>query len=171
MTELAELLGMRSTGGVFKTLNRLVDIGLLKRVGSRYAPSDAFFGLPLVGPVRAGLPQPADAGQAPELLSVETFLVDRPDQTIYCRVKGDSMVGAGLLDGDIVVVEREAQAKVGDIVVAVVDNEITIKYLRGSFEQQMWWLEPANPGYEAIRPQGSLELLGVVVGSFRRIRR
>ena len=45
------------------------------------------FALPLVGPVRAGLPQPADAGQAPEALSVETFLLDHPDKTIYCQIK------------------------------------------------------------------------------------
>ena len=85
--------------------------------------ADAFFALPLVGPVRAGLPQPADAGQAPEALSVETFLVDHPDKTIYCQVKGDSMRDAGLLDGNIVVVDRSAQAKAGEIVVAVVVAE------------------------------------------------
>ena len=65
IAELTTVLRMASTNGVHKTLGRLVDEGLLDRVGSRYAPTEAFFALPLVGPARAGLPQPADAGQAP----------------------------------------------------------------------------------------------------------
>ncbi len=176
IAELTAVLGMRSTGGVHKTMNRLVDEGLLDRVGSRYAPTDAFFALPLVGPARAGVPQPADAGHAPEALSVENFLVDNPDQTVYCRVKGDSMIDAGLLDGDIVVVDRSAAAKAGDIVVAVVDSEITVKRLRNAGARAKdavanWLLEPANAAYEMICPQRSLEILGVVTGSFRRFRR
>ena len=176
IAELTAVLGMKSTGGVHKTMNRLVDEGLLDRVGSRYAPTDAFFALPLVGPARAGVPQPADAGHAPEALSVENFLVDNPDHTVYCRVKGDSMIDAGLLDGDIVVVDRSAAAKAGDIVVAVVDSEITVKRLRNAGARAKdavanWLLEPANAAYEMIRPQRSLEILGVVTGSFRRFRR
>lgn len=188
IAELTTVLGMASTNGVHKTLTRLVGEGFLDRVGTRYAPSDAFFALPLVGPARAGLPQPADAGQAPEALSVEAFLVDRPDQTVYCRVKGDSMRDAGLLDGDIVVVDRSAKAGAGDIVVAVVDDEITVKRLRQAKVSRVkacdatakpiipsgsikWLLEPANPDFEVIHPQRSLEILGVVTGSFRRFRR
>jgi SOS-response transcriptional repressor LexA len=188
IAELTSVLGMASTNGVHKTLARLVEEGFLDRVGTRYAPSDAFFALPLVGPARAGLPQPSDAGQAPEVLSVEAFLVDRPDQTVYCRVKGDSMRDAGLLDGDIVVVDQSASAADGDIVVAVVDDEITVKRLRQaevshvkaisttvkpitSSESITWFLEPANPAYEVIHPRLSLEILGVVTGSFRRFRR
>lgn len=171
IAELTGVLGMKSTGGVHKTLGLLVDEGLLERVGGRYAPSESFFALPLVGPVRAGVPQAADAGQAPEALSVEIFLVEHPDQTIYCRVKGDSMRDAGLLDGDIAVVDRSAQARAGDIVVAVVDSEITVKRLRANGSPNTWRLEPANAAYPVIEPQGSLELLGVVTGSFRRFAR
>lgn len=177
IAELATVLGMASTGGVHKTLGKLVDAGFLERVGSRYAPTDTFFALPLVGPARAGLPQPADAGQAIEALNVETFLVDRPDQTVYCRVKGDSMRDAGILDGDIAVVDRSLAAKADDMVVAVVDDEITVKWLRGGLKAvspgapSAWFLEPANPAYEPIHPRRSLEILGVVTGSIRRFRR
>ena len=168
---LTTVLGMKSTGGVHKTLGRLVGEGMLERVGSRYAPTEVFFALPLVGPARAGLPQPADAGQSPEAMSVESYLIDHPDQTVYCRVKGDSMRDAGLLDGDIAVVDQSTPAKAGDIVVAVVDGEITVKHLRANGSPDTWILEPANPAYAVIHPQGSLEMLGVVVGSFRRFRR
>jgi SOS-response transcriptional repressor LexA len=171
MAELTKVLGMRSTGGVFKTLNRLVDAGYLERVGTRYAPTDAFFALPLVGRVRAGLPQPVEPSPATDVLSVQDFLIDRPDQTVYCRVRGDSMRDAGLLDGDYVVVDRAARPKPGDIVVAVVDQEVTVKRLRSAGGSNAWLLEPANADYQVIKPIASLELLGVVVGSFRRFIR
>jgi len=177
IAELTTVLGMASTNGVHKTLGRLVEEGMLDRVGTRYAPTDAFFALPLVGPARAGLPQPAEACQAPEALSVESFLVDRPDQTVYCRIKGDSMRDAGLLDGDMAVVDRSTTAKADDMVVAVVDGEITVKWLRAGGKAQVagsppsWILAPDNPAYAVIRPKGSLEILGVVTGSFRRFKR
>lgn len=171
MEELTAVLGVKSKGGVHKTLGRLVEEGLLERVGTRYAPTEAFFALPLVGPARAGVPQPADAGQATELLSVENFLIDHPDQTVYCRVKGDSMMDAGLLDGDIVVVDQSTQAKAGDIVVAVVDHEVKVKRLRANGSRDTWILEAASAAFKPIHPKGSLEILGVVTGSFRRFRR
>lgn len=170
MAKLTEVLGLTSTGGVFKVLGRLVDAGYLERVSGRLAPTKKFFALPLVGTVRAGLPQPADQGEEHELMSVEDYLVDHPERTSYCRVKGDSMRDAGLLDGDFVAVEANSPTKPGDIVVAVVDNEITVKYLRTN-KAGAWLLEPANPAYDVITPIGSLEVLGVVIGSFRRFDR
>lgn len=170
MAKLTAVLGLASTGGVFKVLGRLVDAGYLERVGGRMAPTKKFFGLPLLGTVRAGLPQPADQDEGFEVMSIEDYLVDHPERTSFCRVKGDSMRDAGLLNGDMVVVEANSPTKPGDIVVAVVDNEITVKYLRAS-KAGAWRLEPANPAYDVIVPIGSLEVLGVVVGSFRRFDR
>ena len=170
MAKLADLLGMASTGGVFKALGRLVEAGYLERVDGRVAPTKKFFALPITGTVRAGLPQPADQTEEPELMSIEDYLVDHPERTSYCRVKGDSMRDAGLLDGDMVVVEANSPTRTGDIVVAVVDNEITVKYLRVD-KMGEWRLEPANPDYDVIIPTKSLEVLGVVVGSFRRFDR
>jgi repressor LexA len=105
-------------------------------------------------------------------MSIEDYLVDHPERTSFCRVKGDSMRDAGLLDGDMVVVEANSPTKPGDIVVAVVDNEITVKYLRID-KAGAWSLHPANSTvfYDVIVPTGSLEVLGVVVGSFRRFDR
>jgi len=170
MAKLADVLGLASSGGVFKVLGRLVDAGYLERADGRIAPTKKFFALPLLGTVRAGLPQPADQDEGYELVSVEDFLVQHPERTSFCRVKGDSMRDAGLLDGDMVVVEANSPTKSGDIVVAVVDNEITVKYLR-AHKPTGWRLEPANVAYDVIYPGSSLEVLGVVVGSFRRFDR
>jgi SOS regulatory protein LexA len=169
MAKLTEVLGLTSTGGVFKALGRLVDAGYLERVaGGRIAPTNKFFSLPLLDTVRAGLPQPADHDEGFELVNIDDYLVDHPERTSFCRIKGDSMRDAGLLDGDMVVVKANSPTKPGDIVVAVVDNQITVKYLRTD-RSKRWRLEPANPAHDAIRPTGPLEVLGVVVGSFRRI--
>lgn len=170
MAKLADVLGLASSGGVFKALGRLVDAGYLERADGRIAPTNKFFGLPMLGTVRAGLPQPADQDQGHELLDIEDYLVQRPERTSLCRVKGDSMRDAGLLDGDIVVVEANSPTKSGDIVVAVVDNQVTVKYLRTD-RSKGWRLEPANPTYDVIYASASLEVLGVVVGSFRRFDR
>lgn len=170
MAKLTEVFGMASTGGVFKALGRLVDAGYLERANGRIAPTKKFFALPMLGTVRAGLPQPADQDQEFELMNLDDYLVDHPERTSFCRVKGDSMRDAGMLHGDIVVVEANSPTKPGDIVVAVVDNEVTVKYLRTD-EAGAWVLEPANPAYDVIVPQGSLEVLGVVTGLVRRFDR
>lgn len=122
MAKLADVLGMASSGGVFKASGRLVDQGYLDRVDGRMAPTKKFFALPIMGTVRAGLPQEAGQDAGEELVGVEDFLVHHPERTVFCRAKGDSMRDTGILDKDMLVVERNTSTKDGDIVVAVVDN-------------------------------------------------
>lgn len=169
MAKLCEVVGLTSTSSVFALVGRLVEAGYLERVEGRIAPTRKFFARPVVAALRAGAPQPR-AEEEVELLTIDDFLIDDPNRTVLSRVRGDSMTGAGLLDGDLVVVERNAPTKAGDIVVAVVDSEITVKTLRVT-RAGKFFLEPANPAYQPIHPKGSLEILGVVVGSFRKMRR
>ncbi len=168
MAKLADVLGLSSSGGVFKVVGRLVDAGFLERVDGRIAPSRDFFALPVLGKVRAGLPQMEDQSAGLESLGVEDYLIRHPERTVFCRVRGDSMKDAGMLDGDMVVVERNRPTKSGDIVVALVDNELTVKYLYPLKGSGGWVLKPANPDYPDILAHQSLEVLGVVVGLFRR---
>ena len=170
MAKLAEVMGLASSGGVFKALGRLVDAGYLERVDGRMAPTKKFFALPVLGNVRAGLPQAEDQSAGQELIGVEDYLVTHPERTVYCRAKGDSMKDAGILDNDMLVVERNTPTKAGDIVVAVVDNEMTVKFLYPAYDIG-WVLKPANPDYPDIKAKASLEVLGVVVGVFRRFDR
>lgn len=169
MAKLAATLGLSSSGSVFAVVGRLSEAGYLERVDGRVAPTRKFFSYPVVGRVRAGLPQLASQ-ETFEALNIEDVLVRDPNRTSFCHVRGDSMRDAGLLDGDVVVVEANALPKSGDIVVAVVDGQTTVKYLRMD-ASGAWLLEPANPAYSAIKPNDSLEILGVVVGSFRSYRR
>ncbi len=166
MARLADVLGLASSGGVFKVIGRLVEAGFLERVDGRIAPTRDFFALPVLGKVRAGLPQEEDQTAGLEMVGVEDYLIRHPDRTVFCKVRGDSMRDAGMLDGDMVVVERNRPTKAGDIVVALVDNELTVKYLYP--HKGGWMLRPANPDYQDIFAQQSLEVVGVVVGLFRR---
>ncbi|MDY0331802.1 MAG: S24 family peptidase [Thiomonas sp.] len=118
--------------------------------------------------VQAGDPAPdAESGGTTTLL--DELLVDTPSRTLLITVRGDSMNGANIFEGDVVVVERQTTASPGEIVVAAVDGELTVKRLKR--DAQGWLLHPENPSYADIRPKGGLELVGVVTGLARRFRR
>lgn len=169
MGKLTEVVGLSSTSSVFALVGRLTEAGYLERTEGRIAPSRKFFGRPLLGRVRAGLPEPASQEQ-PDVLTIDDYLIDDPNRTALVKVRGDSMKDAGLVNGDLVVVETNTATKPGDIVVAVIDGEMTVKTLRLDRKGQ-FFLEAANAAYQPIRPNGSLEIVGVVIGSFRRFRR
>lgn len=169
MSRLCDVVGLSSSSSVFALVGRLTDSGYLERVDGRVAPSRKFFARPLLGSVRAGLPQPADQSP-PEVLTLDDYLIDEPNRTSLHRVRGDSMRDAGILDGDLVALEHNAPAGPGDIVVAVSDGDLTVKTLRRDADGN-FFLEAAHPDYEPIRPKASLEILGVVVSVARRLRR
>jgi len=125
MASLCDVVGMSSTASVFGLVGRLTDAGFLTRVGGRIAPGRRFFARPLLGSVRAGLPQPADQAE-PEVLTLDDYLIDELQRTSLHKVRGDSMHDAGIVDGDLVAVEHNAPSAPGDIVVAVVDGDITV---------------------------------------------
>jgi SOS regulatory protein LexA len=170
MAKLCEVVGLSSTASVFDLVSRLKDAGFVERVEGRIAPAKKFFGRPLVGQVRAGLPQPAPEDDDFELLTIDDYLVPDPNRAFLARVRGESMRDAALLDGDLVVVQKNCPTKVGDIVVAVIDGQVTVKYLRQQGDGRLY-LQAANADFADILPGGELEILGVVVGQFRSYRR
>lgn len=166
---LCEVLGLASRSAVSKVLNRLRSAGFLARTPDTiWVPTARFFERPLAAfRVPAGAPDAVgDAGV--EAFGVDAYLIPKPSHTTLVPVKGDSMIDAGIFSGDIVVVEQRVAAQAGDIVVAIVDNEFTIKTL--GMERGKYLLRPANPAYPVIRPSGQLELFGVVVGLIRKYR-
>jgi len=167
--KLAALLGMSSTASAFEAVGRLEDAGFLARKDGRVAPGRRFFTYPVLGTVRAGLPQPA-SDDAFEFLSVEELLIREPNRTAMCHVRGDSMRDAGLLDGDVVIVETNSIVEPGDIVVACVDGQLTVKHLRRD-SAGAYFLEAANPEFAPIHPRSSLDIVGLVTGSFRTMKR
>ena len=112
-------------------------------------------------PVSCGFPSPAEQYiESP--LDLNDLLVKRPAATYFVRAAGDSMLGAGIRPGDILVADRSLTPLDGSIVIACVDNEFTVKILR--HDDAGFRLEPANRKYKAIRLDGDRELriFGVV---------
>lgn len=122
--------------------------------------------------VSAGLPSPAEE-HVERRLDPNDFLIDHQDATFFVTIQGQSMIDVGLLPGDKAVVDRSRQASIGDIVLAVLDGEFTIKTLSRTKEGNVRLL-PANStgAYSPIQitEEMSFEVWGVVTGSFRRFR-
>ena len=129
--------------------------------GPESAPADS--NPPLMeSPVAAGFPSPAE--QYAEMpLDLNELLVRNPPATYFVRASGDSMIGAGIRSGDILVVDRSLDAADGSIVIANVDGEFTVKFFRSGPDGSVR-LEPANPRYRAITFREGMEfrLFGVV---------
>ena len=115
--------------------------------------------------MRSPVPISAE-GDVQEQITIDRFLIQQPAKTVLIRVKGDSMVEVGIHDGDLAVVERKTEAVPGDIVVAVVDDQFTLKTL--ARDKDGYHLVSANPKYLVIRPNGKLEIFGVLVGLVRK---
>jgi repressor LexA len=168
--EIARAFGFRSLGTVQNYLVRLEREGMLAREwnarrGLRVArPQTGGFELPLAGTVAAG--KPIEAIETPDTIEVPPSMVG-PGENFVLRVKGDSMVGDGILDGDFVVVRKQASADSGQTVVALIDGEATVKRLqrKGSRIE----LHPANPAMAPIvvEEEESFRIEGVVVGVIR----
>jgi repressor LexA len=167
--EAARLCGLPAVSTVAGVIARLKEQGFLQASDTgRLRPGKRFFERSLANTVQAGLPASAEE-VLPEGVLIDEYLVDHPSRTVLLTVKGESMTQAGLLPTDIVIVKRGAPARPGDIVVAIVDGEFTVKYLAldGSGE---FYLKPGNPSFPDIRPREGLEVFGVVIGQFRRYR-
>jgi repressor LexA len=172
--EIGKAVGLHSSSTVHAHLANLEKIGLLRRdptkpraielLVDKAKKAMAPAGLPLVGQVAAGQPILAEENiedylEVPDVIGGETG-------DYILRVKGDSMIGAGILEDDFVVVRPAQVADDGEIVVAMIDDEATVK----SFykEQDRVRLEPANKAYKPIR-SAEVQLLGRVVGVFRKV--
>ncbi len=135
-----------------------------------FAPASAEMALPLyTSKVAAGMPSPAD-DHVEKRLNPSDYLIENDGTTFFVRVKGDSMIDAGIFEDDVLVIDRSPVAQIGDIVLALLDGEFTVKTLGKS--KQGARLIPANKNYPVIdiREDQSFEVWGVVTGSMRKFR-
>ena len=119
--------------------------------------------------VSAGFPSPAD-DHVEQRLNPSDYLVENDTTTFFVRVKGDSMIEAGIFDNDVLVIDRSRTRQTGDIVLAMLDGEFTVKILEQSKKGVN--LIPANRNYSAIeiKKEQCLEIWGVVTGSMRKFK-
>ena len=124
--------------------------------------------LPLfLAKISAGFPSPAD-DYIDKKLDLNEFLIKHPAATFFVKVEGDSMVEAGIHPGDLILVQKNIEPKNGDIVVAQVDEEWTLKYFQKRGRKV--YLKAANEKYPTILPQQELVVSGVVVADVRKYR-
>lgn len=124
----------------------------------QYAPS-----------IKAGFPSPADDYQH-DTLDFNRDFIQHPEATFFGRVDGDSMIDAGICDGDLAIIDRSLEPSDGDVVVAYVNEEFTIKYLDLSHKEEGFIeLRPANKNFKPIYidADDDFEVWGVVIWTIR----
>ena len=174
LDELCRTMGLKSRGSLHKHVGELIRAGLVEPMDRRHRGvrlragaglGEAEGALPLLGTIAAG--RPIEALEVPETLEVPEALRGRGDCFVL-RVKGDSMIDAGILDGDWVIVESRISARNGELVVALIDGEeVTLKRIDQA--PGRCTLLPANPACEPMEfsPE-RVRIQGVVVAQMRR---
>jgi SOS-response transcriptional repressor LexA len=164
---IGRLVGLSSKGSVAEMVGRLKEARFLDSAPDRrLRPGPRFHERTVAEYIRAG--SPSTGGDTPvEAFDIDTHLIRDQQNTSLVRVKGDSMIDAGIHDGDIVVVERRSNALSGQLVVASIEGEFTLKRLM--FERGRPVLRAENPAYADVRPR-DLQVFGVVVGLLRSYR-
>jgi SOS regulatory protein LexA len=167
--EMLDLLGVRSKSVVYFWINKLINAGLLERDHmGRLTLTKQSFAIPMVGSVQAGFPSPEEEVFS-DAISMDEYLITKPEDSFLLQVSGDSMIGAGIMEGDLVIIEKGRNPKTGDIVIAEVDGDWTMKYFQQQGKQIV--LVAANPKYPDIKPSSELRLGGVVTAVIRKYHR
>lgn len=164
--EMKNLFGVASKNTVAYRVNRLLESGFLIKNGNKLSLAQTG-SVMVLGTVQAGFPTVADEEVETEVLSLDEFLIDRKSSTYMLEVSGESMIDAGILDGDLVLVERGKSPRRGDIVLALVDHEYTLKYL--DEEKGKPVLVPANKKFKKIYPH-TLKIEAVLKAVIRKYR-
>lgn len=172
--DIADRFGIASKHGVVRHLEALIRKGHIEKSGTtarsirildkRYQPASEVASLPLIGHVSAGYPVLAEEN-IEDYISVPRRLIRTEGRYFTLRVRGDSMVNAGIMDSDLVIVISANTAQPGQIVVAVIGDEVTVKRLIVRGKEK--FLKAENPAYPDIHPQSEWHIQGKVVGLIR----
>lgn len=165
-SEIMALTGYKSKNAVHHFVEWLIDEGVVgKDKNGRLLPRKLYGDLRFVGLVQAGFPSPAEDELA-DTMSLDDYLIENREATYLMRATGESMIDAGIVDGDMLLVERTDKVKPGEIVIALVDGERTLKYLRQ--RSGKYYLEPANKKFKPIVPENDLIIEAVVKAVIRK---
>jgi SOS regulatory protein LexA len=172
-TEIMKLLGFKSKNAVAKVIDKLIGEGVLDKDSSGHLIPNKMIGeLPLLGLVEAGFPTVAEEIDL-DMINIDDYLISNKDSSYMLEVKGESMIDAGIHEGDMVIAEKinaegksTKQVRDGDIVIALVDGGWTMKYYRNRLGKI--FLEPANKDFKPIYPENQLEIAAIVKGVIRK---
>jgi repressor LexA len=164
--ELMKIFGYKTKSAVAYTVNKLIKEGVIEKdKKGKLIPRRLYGDVPILGLIEAGFPSPAEE-ELVDTMSLDEFLIGNKEATFMLKVKGDSMINAGIMEGDMVLVERGKAPKPGHIVIAVVDGEYTMKYYRKDGDTV--YLEAANENYKPIYPNAELRVEAIVQAVIRK---
>jgi repressor LexA len=170
--EICEAVNLKSTSTVHGHLEQLEKRGLIRRDSTKPRamevlenPLSKGRSVPLVGRVTAGIPILAEEN-IEDYIVLPQDLVGAEDELFALRVRGESMIRAGILNGDYIIVRKQSHADNGDIVVAMIEDEATVK--RIFFERDGVRLQPENPYYDPIYSR-KVTVVGKVTALFRKL--
>jgi repressor LexA len=167
-TEIMKITALKSKNGVHKIVQKLIARGILfKDRSGKIVPTRLFRAVPVLGTVEAGFPSPAEE-ELIDTMTLDEYLIRNKEATYLLKASGDSMIGAGILPGDMVLVERGREPKDGDIVIAEVDQKWTMKYFRK--RGRKIYLEAANKKYPLIFPVEELKIAAIVQAVIRKYK-
>ena len=167
--EICYIFKFSSKNASFYLVNKLLAAGVIAKDDKGRLTPDGLFKIPQFGLVHAGYPVVADTVHDTSL-DLYQYLLDLPGQIFSLVVKGDSMIEAGITDGDIVIIEKDRKPIEGDIIIACLNNDWTLKsFFKDKLTKEVL-LVPANGKYEVIRARGTDDLLigGVVISVIRK---
>jgi len=165
--ELANLYDYQSKESAYKLAKRFQDAGYIRKdAQGKLVPTDKLTGIQVLDDVTAGFPSSLAEEEPVDAMSLDEFLVENREATYVLKADNDSMINAGIQDGDLVLAERTDTANVGDIIIADVDGGFTMKYLRKDNDQ--YYLRAANDNYEDVYPESGLKVAGIVKGVVRK---
>ncbi len=165
-SELMEVFNYKSKNSVFKLVKKLKDINFIKQdKKGRLIPKNLFTNLKVLGQIKAGFPSLAEE-ELIDTMSLDDFLIKNHEATYLLKVDGDSMKEAGILPGDMVLVDRSISPADGDIVIASVDGNWTLKYLKKKGKEI--YLKSANEKYPDIYASEEIEVAAVVKAIIRK---
>ena len=167
-SEIMTLVGFKSKNAASRLVTKLIDEGVLEKdKQGRILPKNIFGTIRQLGVVEAGFPTDTEEDEG-EMMTLDEWLIEKPESTYLLSVKGDSMIDAQIQEGDMVLVERTQNYRPGDIVIAELDGGWTMKYLRkqGNF----FYLEAANKKYKPMFPETDLKISAVVRAVIRKYK-
>ncbi|MEK9179643.1 MAG: S24 family peptidase [Patescibacteria group bacterium] len=164
--ELQTLWHVKSKNAVFQAMQLLVSEGyVVKDYMGKFSPTNKLTALTLYGNIPAGFPLPTPHDTA-ETMSLDSYLIEKPNATFLLKVSGDSLKDVGIMTGDLAIIEKTERANVGQIILACIDNEWTLKILEK--QNGRYILMAANSAYPPFIPKTDLKIYGILKGVIRK---
>ena len=165
-TEMMKLFQFKSKNAVARLVEKFIDAGIATKDHlGRLIPLAGINDIPLLGQVTAGFPATVEE-EMQDTVNLDEYLSAKKESTYMLTVDGNSMIDAHIADGDMVLVEKTDKARDGDIVIADIDGEFTMKYFKKKGDNV--WLEPANSDFKPIYPVQYLRINAVVKAVIRK---